>query len=64
MTDMEAMDFRRVVDTDLVGPFITAKTIIPYMVRRGGGKIINVCGIMSEVGRETAAAYASAKGRP
>lgn len=62
MTDMEAMDFRRVVDTDLVGPFITAKTIIPYMVRRGGGKIINVCGIMSEVGRETAAAYASAKG--
>ena len=62
MTDMEAMDFRRVVDADLVGPFITAKTIIPYMVRRGGGKIINVCGIMSEVGRETAAAYASAKG--
>ncbi len=62
MTEMEVADFRSVVDTDLTGPFIVAKTIIPYMIKRGGGKIINVCGIMSEVGRETAAAYASAKG--
>lgn len=62
MTEMEAADFRRIVDTDLVGPFITAKTVITYMIKRRGGKIINVCGIMSELGRETAAAYASAKG--
>ncbi len=62
MTEMAAADFRRIVDTDLTGPFITAKTVIPSMIKRGGGKIINVCGIMSEVGRETAAAYASAKG--
>lgn len=62
MIEMEASDFRRVVDTDLTGPFIAAKAVIPSMIERGGGKIINVCGIMSEVGRETAAAYASAKG--
>lgn len=62
MIEMKAADFRRVVDTDLTGPFIAAKTVIPYMIKRGEGKIINVCGIMSEVGRETAAAYASAKG--
>lgn len=62
MTEMEASDFRRILDTDLTGAFITAKAAIPYMIEKGGGKIINVCGIMSEVGRETASAYASAKG--
>ncbi|WP_455600044.1 gluconate 5-dehydrogenase [Cloacibacillus sp.] len=62
MTEMSAEEFRRVVDTDLTGPFIAAKSIVPLMIKRGGRKIINVCGIMSEVGRETAAAYASAKG--
>ena len=51
MTEMEAADFRRVVDTDLTGPFIAAKAVIPSMIERGGGKIINVCGIMSEVVR-------------
>ncbi|MEG1912288.1 MAG: gluconate 5-dehydrogenase [Cloacibacillus sp.] len=62
MIEMTAADFRRIVDVDLTGAFIAAKTAIPSMIQRGGGKIINVCGIMSEVGRETAAAYASAKG--
>lgn len=62
MIEMEAADFRRVIDTDLTGPFIAAKNVLPSMIKNGGGKIINVCGIMSEVGRETAAAYASAKG--
>lgn len=62
MVEMSASDFRLIVDVDLTGAFIAAKTVIPSMIQRGGGKIINICGIMSEVGRETAAAYASAKG--
>lgn len=62
MDAMEAADFRRVVDVDLTGPFIVSKAVLPIMLGRGHGKIVNVCGIMSEVGRETAAAYASAKG--
>ncbi len=62
MTEMSAEDFREVVDIDLVGPFICAKAVIPGMIRRGRGKIINVCSMMSELGRETVSAYASAKG--
>ena len=62
MDVMEAADFRHVVDVDLTGPFIVTKAVLPIMLGRGRGKIVNVCGIMSEVGRETAAAYASAKG--
>lgn len=62
MTDMEAADFRRVVDVDLVAPFICAKAVIPGMIEKGHGKIINICSMMSELGRETVSAYAAAKG--
>lgn len=62
MCDMEVTDFRRVVDVDLVAPFIVAKAVLPGMVQRGHGKIINVCSILSELGRETVAAYTAAKG--
>ena len=60
MTDMEAADFRRVVDVDLVAPFICAKAVIPGMIKKGHGKIINICSMMSELGRETVSAYAAA----
>ena len=62
MTEMAAEDFRQVVDIDLVGPFICAKAVIPGMIKRGHGKIINICSMMSELGRETVSAYAAAKG--
>ncbi|MDR2449407.1 MAG: gluconate 5-dehydrogenase [Prevotellaceae bacterium] len=62
MTDMSAADFRRVIDIDLNGPFIVSKTVIPGMIKKGHGKIINICSMMSELGRETVSAYAAAKG--
>lgn len=62
MTEMACEDFRQVVDIDLVAPFIMAKAVIPGMIRKGHGKIINVCSMMSELGRETVSAYAAAKG--
>ena len=62
MCEMPVEDFKKVVDVDLVAPFIMAKAVIPSMIKKGGGKIINVCSMMSELGRETVSAYASAKG--
>ncbi len=62
MLEMDAEDFRQVVDIDLVGPFICAKAVIPGMLKLGRGKIINICSMMSELGRETVSAYAAAKG--
>ncbi len=62
MTEMECGDFRRVIDVDLVAPFIVAKAVLPGMISRGHGKIINICSMMSELGRETVSAYAAAKG--
>ena len=62
MLEMSADDFRRVVDVDLNAPFIVAKAVIPAMIKKGHGKIINICSMMSELGRETVSAYAAAKG--
>ncbi len=62
MMEMSAEDFRKVIDVDLNAPFICAKAAIPSMIRKGHGKIINICSMMSELGRETVAAYAAAKG--
>ena len=62
MHEMSAAEFRQVVDVDLNAPFICAKAVIPSMVKKGGGKIINICSMMSELGRETVSAYAAAMG--
>lgn len=62
MCEMTAEQFRQVVDVDLNAPFIVSKAVIPSMIRKGHGKIINICSMMSELGRETVSAYAAAKG--
>ena len=62
MTQMSVEDFSKVIDVDLIAPFICAKAVLPDMIRKGHGKIINICSMMSELGRETVSAYAAAKG--
>ncbi|MCI6158700.1 MAG: gluconate 5-dehydrogenase [Selenomonadaceae bacterium] len=62
MLEMKAEEFRQVVDIDLNAPFIVSKAVIPGMKKKGHGKIINICSMMSELGRETVSAYAAAKG--
>lgn len=62
MCDMSVENFRKVIDVDLNGPFIVSKAVIPSMIKKGHGKIINICSMMSELGRETVSAYAAAKG--
>ncbi len=62
MTEMSVEDFRQVIDIDLNAPFIVSKAVLPGMIKKGHGKIINICSMMSELGRETVSAYAAAKG--
>jgi gluconate 5-dehydrogenase len=59
---MPVADFRKVIDVDLVGPFIMSQLVAPQMIARRSGKIINICSMMSELGRNTVSAYAAAKG--
>ncbi|MES2890669.1 MAG: gluconate 5-dehydrogenase [Bacteroidota bacterium] len=62
VVDMELSDWEQVLKIDLTGPFIMSKYVGKKMIARGGGKIVNICSMMSEVGRETVSAYAAAKG--
>ncbi len=62
MLEMTAAEFRQVIDVDLNAPFIVAKAVLPGMIEKNKGKIINICSMMSEFGRETVSAYAAAKG--
>ena len=62
LEEMEVADFKQVIDMDLVAPFIMAKHVVKGMKNRNGGKIINICSMMSEIGRNTIGAYAAAKG--
>jgi gluconate 5-dehydrogenase len=60
--EMEVKDFAQVINVDLISPFIVSKTVAKGMIARGGGKIINICSMMSELGRDSVSAYAAAKG--
>ena len=60
--DMPVEDFRRVIDVDLVGAFIMSREVAKGMIARKSGKIINICSMMSELGRSNVTAYAAAKG--
>ena len=62
MVDMEVADFEQVIKVDLVSPFIVSKAVVKGMIQRKSGKIINICSMMSELGRNTVGAYAAAKG--
>ena len=62
MHEMAADEFRKVIDVDLNAPFIVSKAVLPGMMKKRAGKIINICSMMSELGRETVSAYAAAKG--
>lgn len=59
---MPVSDFRKVIDVDLVGPFIMSQLVAKQMIERREGKIINICSMMSELGRNSVSAYAAAKG--
>ena len=59
---LEEADWNEVILTDLTAPFLMSKYVGQYMIKRRRGKIINICSLMSELGRDTVVAYAAAKG--
>ena len=62
LLDMPLKDFEEVIQVDLTGAFVMSKAVVKGMIQRGGGKVINICSMMSELGRDSVGAYAAAKG--
>jgi gluconate 5-dehydrogenase len=62
LEQVEEKVWREVLDTNLTSAFLVARAVAPRMIARRGGKIINICSLMSEVGRATTGPYTAAKG--
>ncbi|NNL46745.1 MAG: gluconate 5-dehydrogenase [Acidimicrobiia bacterium] len=62
LLEMELQEWEDVIRTDLTGVFVMTTPVVRRMIERGGGKVINICSMMSELGRNTVGAYAAAKG--
>ncbi len=53
--------WRRVIDVNLIGPYLTCRSIIPVMLRNGYGRIVNVASIAGKEGNPTASHYSASK---
>ena len=62
MLDLAPAEWRAVLEANLTSAYLVARAVAPGMIERGAGKIVNVCSVMSELARETIAAYTAAKG--
>ncbi len=62
LDDMELTSWKQIIATNLDGVYLTSKHVVQAMIRRKQGKIINICSLMSEIGRETTGAYTASKG--
>jgi len=62
LLDMPLDEWELVVKTDLTSAFVVSRPVVSRMVSRGRGKVINICSMMSELGRDSVGAYAAAKG--
>ena len=62
LTDIKINDWNNVLKTNLTSPFVLSQAIVPDMIKKQAGKIINICSITSQVARPSIAPYVSAKG--
>jgi gluconate 5-dehydrogenase len=62
LESMPLDSWQAVIDVNLTSAFLVTRAVVPGMLRRGAGKIINICSLNSEISRPTIANYAAAKG--
>ncbi len=59
--DLAADAWRRVVDVNLVGPFLACSAVIPGMVARGYGRVVNIASVAGKEGNPNASHYSASK---
>jgi len=62
LVDLEPDEWRQMLDVNLTSAFLVSRVVVPGMIERGRGKIVNICSVMSELARPTTGAYAATKG--
>ena len=59
--ELDTDTWRRVVDVNLVGPFLTCKAVVPHLLKNGWGRIVNVASIAGKEGNPNASHYSASK---
>ena len=54
-------DFRKVIDVDLVAPYLVCRSVVPHMIQTGYGRIVNIASVAGKEGNPNAPAYSAAK---
>ncbi|MFQ3620870.1 MAG: SDR family NAD(P)-dependent oxidoreductase, partial [Spirochaetales bacterium] len=63
LLDLSVETWKKVLDVNLNGVFYCCKAVVPYMIKGGGGKIVNISSIAGKTGDLTAApVYGASKG--
>jgi len=53
--------WRRVIDVNLIGPFLTCRAVVPHMLKAGYGRIVNIASIAGKEGNPNASHYSASK---
>lgn len=59
--EVDVKDFERVFSLNVVGSFLTCKAVLPHMVEKNYGRILNVASIAGKEGNAGMVAYSSSK---
>ena len=59
--ELEPTVWRRVIEVNLVAPYLTARAVVPHMVARGYGRIVNIASIAGKEGNPNASHYSASK---
>lgn len=62
LEEFDPVQWRKVIDVNVNGVFLTSQAVVQNMIAQQSGKIINIGSLMSEVSRQTIAAYTASKG--
>jgi len=62
LEDFPAEAWERIVNANLSSVFHVSQAVVKHMIPRRRGKIINICSVLSQLGRSTVAPYAATKG--
>jgi NAD(P)-dependent dehydrogenase (short-subunit alcohol dehydrogenase family) len=59
--ELEPDVWRRVIDVNLIGPYLTCRAIVPQMLKQGYGRIVNIASIAGKEGNPNASHYSASK---
>ncbi len=59
--NLSADEFRAVMDVNALGPFLTCRAVVPGMLARGFGRIVNVASVAGKEGNPTLLPYSASK---